>query len=100
MINIGIFHAMAKIIFRKKEKQKLPLDTIRNPTCLLNGNSQTIFHCIKEKAEITLTSSYNCTNKHHIKRGPLLCFEKAMVPHCSTPLQYSCLENPMDRGAC
>lgn len=55
MINMGIFHAMAKIIFRKKEKQKLPLDTIRNPTCLLNGNSQTIFHCIKEKAEITLT---------------------------------------------
>ena len=43
MINMGIFHAMAKKIFRKKEKQKLPLDTIRNPTCLLNGNSKQFF---------------------------------------------------------
>ena len=43
MINMGIFHAMAKKIFRKKEKQKLPLDTIGNPTCFLNGNSKQFF---------------------------------------------------------
>ena len=43
MINMGIFHAMAKKTFREKEKQKLPLDTIRTPTCLLNGNSKQFF---------------------------------------------------------
>ena len=45
--------------------------------------------CMKRKYFQTLTKLLN-EKKHQIPFGG---------PSCDTPLQYSCLENPMDGGA-